>query len=125
MLGKSQELRWVTAVDMPAEAILQRPSVLQHVLPLLKPADKGSNLPTAALDFLLCFVRRIKKALGMALDPELVPTTPGVYYHTLTTCLLVVCCSILKLLLPKLWDTHHTQVPRGRLYQTAMFASSH
>ena len=74
-----QELRGHTAVDMPPEAILQRPSVVQHVLALLRPADKASSLPTLALHFLLCLIRRIKQTLGMALDPELVPAASGVY----------------------------------------------
>ena len=65
-----QELRTGTAVDMPPEAVLQRPSVLQHVLALLQPADRASRLPKAALQFLLCFVWRVKWALGMALDPD-------------------------------------------------------
>lgn len=73
----SQELRVHTAMDMPPEAILQRPSVLQHALPLLRPADKGSSLPKLALQFLLCLVCRIKQALGMALDPDLVPAASG------------------------------------------------
>ncbi|DBA67372.1 TPA: hypothetical protein ACH3X2_001663 [Trebouxia sp. C0005] len=72
-----QELRSVTAADMPPEAILQRPSVLQHVLALLQPADKASRLPQAALQFLLCFVRRVKWALGMAADPDLLPISTG------------------------------------------------
>ena len=62
---------------MPPEAVLQRPSVLQHVLALLQPADKGSPLPKAALHFLMCFVRRIKWALGMATDPDLLPASSG------------------------------------------------
>lgn len=70
-----QELRVRTAVDMPPEAILQRPGVVQHVLPLLRPADKASSLPRLALQFLLCLVCRIKQALGMALDPDLLPAT--------------------------------------------------
>jgi len=67
----------VTAADMPPEAILQRPSVLQHVLALLQPADKASSLPKAALQFLLCFVCRIKWALGMAADPDLLHISTG------------------------------------------------
>ncbi|KAL0055596.1 hypothetical protein WJX82_002269 [Trebouxia sp. C0006] len=77
LLQALQELRSVTAADMPPEAILQRPSVLHHVLALLQPADKGSSLPKAALQFLLCFVCRIKWALGMAADPDLLPSSTG------------------------------------------------
>ena len=73
-----QELQTMTAVDMPPEAILQRPSILQHVLALLKPADKASSLPKSALHFLLCFVCRVKQALSMAVNPEFVPTASGV-----------------------------------------------
>ncbi len=81
-----QELRSVTAADMPPEAVLQRPSVLQHVLALLQPADKGSSLPKAALQFLLCFVRRIKWALGMAADPDLLPSSTGQQERISSTC---------------------------------------
>ncbi|DBB03962.1 TPA: hypothetical protein ACH3X1_013032 [Trebouxia sp. C0004] len=77
LLQALQELRSVTAADMPPEAILQRPSVLQHVLALLQPADKASSLPKATLQFLLCFVRRIKWALGMAADPDVLPVSTG------------------------------------------------
>ena len=73
----------MTVVDLPPEAILQRPSVLQHVLALLKPADKASSLPSAALHFLLCLTRRIKQALGMTADPELVPASPGERFQNL------------------------------------------
>ena len=78
MICLVQELRVHTAVDMPPEAILQRPSVVQHVLALLRPADKASSLPKLALQFLLCLVWHIKQALGIALDPELVPAASGV-----------------------------------------------
>lgn len=81
-----QELRSVTAADMPPEAILQRPSLLQHVLALLQPADKESSLPKAALQFLLCFVRRIKWALGMAADPDLLPSSTGQQERMSSTC---------------------------------------
>ena len=77
MICLLQEARMHTAVDMPPEAILQRPSVVQHVLALLRPADKASSLPKLAMQFLLCLVCRIKQALGMALDPELVPAASG------------------------------------------------
>ena len=81
-----QELRSVTAADMPPEAILQRPSVLHHVLALLQPADNASSLPKAALQFLLCFVRRIKWALGMAADPDLLPISTGQQECIPSTC---------------------------------------
>ena len=81
-----QKLRSVTAADMPPEAILQRFSVLQHVLALLQPADKGSSLPKAALQFLLCFVRRIKWALGMAADPDLLPSSTGQQERIFSAC---------------------------------------
>ncbi len=81
-----QELRSVTAADMPPEAILQRPCVLHHVLALLQPADKGSSLPKAALQFLLCFVCRIKWALGMAADPDLLPSSTGQQERISSTC---------------------------------------
>ena len=77
MICLLQELRQHTALDMPPEAILQRPSVVQHVLALLRPADKASSLPKLALQFLHCLVCRIKQALGMASDPELVPAASG------------------------------------------------
>lgn len=73
-----QELREHTALDMPPEALLQRPSMVQHVLALLRPADKASSLPKLALQFLLCLVCSIKQALGMASDPELVPAASGI-----------------------------------------------
>ena len=72
-----QELRTATAADMPPEAMLQRPSVLQHVLALLQPADSSTSLPKSALQFPLCFVQRIKWALGMAGDPDLMPVSSG------------------------------------------------
>lgn len=75
--ARLQDLRCVTAADMPPEAMLQRPSLLQHVLALLQPADKDSPLPKAALHFLLCFVRRIKCALSIATNPDLLPASPG------------------------------------------------
>ena len=81
-----QELRSVTAADMPPEAILQRPSVLQHVLALLQPADKASSLPKAALQFLFCFVSSIKWALGMAADPDLLPISTGQQERISSTC---------------------------------------
>ncbi len=77
-----QELTMVTAADMPPEAILQRASVLQHVLALLQPADKASSLPKSALQFLPCFVRRVKLALGLAADPDLVPGSSGQQHYT-------------------------------------------
>ena len=66
---------------MPPEAILQRPSVLKHVLLLLHPADSDSSLPRAALKFLSLLVHRLKRALGMALDPDLVPSSSGALVH--------------------------------------------
>ena len=78
MMCLLQELREHTALDMPPEAILQRPSVVQHVLALLRPADKASSLPNLALQFLLCLVCSIKQALGMALDPEMLPAASGI-----------------------------------------------
>ena len=77
-----QELTTVTVANMPPEAILQRPSVLQHVLALLRPADSTSDVPQAALHFLLHLVHRIKWALGTALDPDLVPVIVGMQAMT-------------------------------------------
>lgn len=92
---------------MPPEAILQRPSVLQHVLALLRPADKASCLPTLALHFLLCFVCRIKQALGTALDPDLLPVPLGMCGNNCiqTSRADAVCGALADRLLSSLWTS--------------------
>lgn len=77
LCGPLQELRTAAVADMPPEAILQRPSVLQNILPLLQSADKGSLLPSAALRLLRCLVCHIKWALAMATDPLYLPNCLG------------------------------------------------
>ena len=90
---------------MPPEAILQRPSIVQHVLALLRPADKASSLPKLALQFLLCLVCRIKQALGMASNPDLVPVPSGMG------------CKPPSLLVPTNHPCSTVQLRRGPLHQ--------
>ena len=59
------------AMDVPAEALLQRQSLVENVLLLLKPAALDSPLPAAALRLLHVVVARLKAAMELAHNPGL------------------------------------------------------
>ena len=61
------------AVDVPAEALLQRQSLMDNVVLLLKPAALDSPLPAAALRLLHVIVAGLKAAVELAHNPGLQP----------------------------------------------------
>lgn len=69
--GRVQELATAIAVDVPAEALLQRQSLMENVMLLLKPAALDSPLPAAALRLLHVVVARLKAAVELAHNPGL------------------------------------------------------
>ena len=69
--GRVQELATAVALDMPAEALLQRQSLMENVVLLLKPAALDSPLPAAALRLLHVVVARLKAAVELAHNPGL------------------------------------------------------
>lgn len=71
-----QELGNVAVLDMPPEAILQRPSIVDNALSLLQMASVSSHVPGAALRFLHALIVRLKWALGLAVDPLYVLPLP-------------------------------------------------
>ncbi|KAK9824474.1 hypothetical protein WJX72_010621 [[Myrmecia] bisecta] len=73
LLQALEELHWTVCLDMPPEALLQRPAVLDNVLSLLHAADKDSPLPASALRVLHTLACRLKWAIGMAVDPAYCP----------------------------------------------------
>ena len=66
-----QALDTAVAVDVPAEALLQRQSLMDNVLALLRPASLDSPLPAAALRLLHTLVSRLRAAVITAHDPGL------------------------------------------------------
>ena len=69
--GCVQELATAVAVDVPAEALLQRQSLMENVVLLLKPAALDSPLPAAALRLLHVVVAKLKAAVELAHNPGL------------------------------------------------------
>ena len=59
------------AVDVPAEALLRRQSLMENVVLLLKPAALDSPLPAAALRLLHVIVAGLKAAVELAYNPGL------------------------------------------------------
>ncbi|KAI8476101.1 MAG: hypothetical protein J3K34DRAFT_513946 [Monoraphidium minutum] len=71
LLPALAELAGGAAADFPAEALLQRQSLLDNTLALLASPKSPRAVQTAAAELLLCLVAGLQRSLALARDPEL------------------------------------------------------